>query len=102
MAYSQPGILDNPVEEQKILQLREQVKTALKTLGMPVKSWEAHDLLMTLDGIINFNLSTDPTSLKWNPFDSLDQQIPLSGFSYQITKEGIALNEGECVIRTYR
>lgn len=101
VAYSQPGILDNPVEEQKILQLREQVKTALKTLGMPVKSWEAHDLLMTLDGIINFNLSIDLTSLKWNPFDSLDQQIPLSGFSYQITKEGIALNEGECVIRTY-
>ena len=81
VAYSQASALDNPVEEQKLLQLRDQVKTALQTLGMPVKSWDANELLNTLDGILNpraidlrasFNHPTDPVPLKWNPFDSLD------------------------------
>lgn len=108
VAYSQPGLLEGPVEEQKILQLREQVKTALKSLGMPVEAWDVNDLLNTLDGMINPTICTHneksespPVNLKWNPFDSLDQQIPLPGFSYQIAKDGIVLNEGEGVIRTY-
>lgn len=110
VAYSQGKTIDNPVEEQKLLQVRGQVKTALKTLGMPVKSWNAEDLLNTLDGIINprvycpgasFNHSIDSADLKWNPFDSLDLQIPSSTHSYQITKDGIAINEGESIIRNY-
>jgi conjugal transfer ATP-binding protein TraC len=100
VAFSQPGVLDNPVEEQKLLQVRDHVHTALKTLGMPVKAWDANDLLNTLDGIINPTAINSPT-LAWNPYDSLNQQIPLSGQSTQITKDGLVLNEGESVIRTY-
>lgn len=99
VAFSQPGVLDNPVEEQKLLSVRDHVHTALKTLGMPVERWDANDLLNTLDGIINGG--TGAPALKWNPYDSLNQQIPLSGQSTQITKEGLVLNEGESVIRTY-
>ncbi|OJW55213.1 MAG: type-IV secretion system protein TraC [Alphaproteobacteria bacterium 41-28] len=101
VAYSQRGIIDNPVEEQKLLDLREQVKTALKTLGMPLKTWNANDLLNTLDGLINYYSSTNPSDLKWNPFDSLDLQIPSSRNSLQITKDFIAINETESIIRTY-
>ncbi len=100
IAYSQAGHADNPVEEHKLLQLREQVKTALQTLGMPVKAWNADDLLNTLDGIINFNQQIEPADLKWNPYDSLDTQIP-AATSLQITKDYIAVNEGASVIRTY-
>lgn len=114
VAYSQSGNIDNPVEEQKLLQLRESLKIALKTLGMPVKSWNATELLNTLDGIINPKCSPDSTNstdlkgnplkgshLKWNPYDSLDLQIPVNGSSYQIIKDAIAVNEGETLIRTY-
>lgn len=98
VAYSQAGHADNPVEEHKLLQLREQVKTALQTLGMPVKAWDANDLLNTLDGIINFNQQIDPADLQWNPHDSLDIQIP-AATALQISKDYLALNES--VIRTY-
>lgn len=119
VAYSQKGFVGrapcNPVEEQKLLQLREQIITALKTLGMPVKTWDADDLLNTIDGIINpranspmasFTHPTEPSDLrwnhlKWNPYDSLDIQIPSTTHSYQLTKDGIAINEGESFIRTY-
>jgi conjugal transfer ATP-binding protein TraC len=101
VSFSQSGILDNPVEEQKLLQVREHVHTALKTLGMPVKVWDAGDLINTLDGIINPGAEINAPTLIWNPYESLNQQIPLSGQSYQIAKDGIVLNEGESVIRTY-
>jgi conjugal transfer ATP-binding protein TraC len=101
VAYGQPGFSLNPVEEQKLLQLKEHVTTALKTLGMPVLTWHADDLLNTLDGLINFNQHTEVADLKWNPYQSLSQQIPAVGTSYQVTKSGVVLNEEETLIRTY-
>ncbi len=101
VAYSQRGFPSNPVEEQKLLQLREQITTALKTLGMPVKTWDADDLLNTLNSVINFAHTSESSNLRWNPYDSLDVQIPASTHSYQITKDALAINEGESFIRTY-
>jgi conjugal transfer ATP-binding protein TraC len=101
VSYSQAGKPENPVDEQKILQLKEQIKTALNTLGMPVECWNADDLINTLDGILNFTKTTKPSNLKWNPYQSLETQIPIPGNSLQISKDHIALNEGETLIRTY-
>lgn len=101
LAYSQPGIVENPVEKQKLLSLLDQVTTALKTLGMPVKKWEASDLLQTLDDLLNLKESTEPSSLKWNPLDSLDIQIPSSTHAYQVHKDQLVVNESEFKIRSY-
>lgn len=101
ISYSQEGGLETPVDENKILQLRDQIRTSLKTLGVPVKVWTATDLLNTLDGIVNFNHQTAAADLKWNVFESLNQQIPTPQQSLQVTKNGLVLNEGESVIRTY-
>lgn len=51
--------------------------------------------------MVNFDHKTAPISTKWNPYDSLDQQVPNSQTSWQIQKEGILINEGEQAIRTY-
>jgi conjugal transfer ATP-binding protein TraC len=101
VSYSQLGIPENPVDEQKILQLKEQIKTALTTLGMPVKCWDADDLINTLDGILNYTKTTQSSNLKWNPYQSLETQIPIAGNSLQVHKDHIALNEGETLIRSY-
>ncbi|MBL0941401.1 MAG: type IV secretion system protein TraC [Alphaproteobacteria bacterium] len=101
VAYSERGEASNPVAQDKLKSLMEQLTTALKTLGMPVKRWNADDLIQTLDGIININTAISPCDLKWNPYDSLDLQIPSTGTSYQIHKDRIAVNDGEFCIRTY-
>lgn len=101
VAYSQAGDLGNPLEEQKILQLKDQIKTALKTLGMPLKEWTADDLLQTLDGWVNFTNSADTTPLKWNPYDTLNEQIPSTAHAWHVSKECVAINEGASQIRTY-
>jgi len=101
ISFSKKGTLDNPVDEQKFFQLREQIQTSLKTLGLGVKVWSADDLLSTLDGILNFNNSIEPADLKWNPYESLNTQIPTPGESLQVQKDYLSLNEGEGMIRTY-
>lgn len=101
ISYSQKGHLENPVDREKFTQLRDQIKTALTTLGVPVRIWKATDLLQTLDGMVNFNQDIMTADLKWNPHDALNEQVPSSGTSLGITKDYLALNEGESVIRSY-
>jgi conjugal transfer ATP-binding protein TraC len=101
ISFSKKGDLENPVEQEKFFLLREQIKTSLKTLGVGVKVWSADDLLSTLDGILNFNKSVEPADLKWNPYDSLAEQVPARGNSLQVLKKALCINEGEGMIRTY-
>ncbi len=101
ISFSKKGDLENPVEQEKFFLLREQIKTSLKTLGVEVKIWSADDLLSTLDGILNFNDSIEPADLKWNPYDSLGEQVPSRGNSLQVLRNGLCLNEGDGMIRTY-
>ena len=101
ISYSQRGSLEQPVERERLIQLRDQLTTALKTLGVPVRLWSPTDLLQTLDGILNFNQAVMPAQLKWNPYHSLHDQLTCPGNSLKVTKDYLALNEGESVIRTY-
>src|SRR5690606_13007163 len=101
VSYAQPGIPENPVEAQKLLHLKDQIQTALKSLGMPLKTWDADDLIHTLDGILNFNHEVKADPVKWNSHDSLESQIVNPGQSLQVTKDHLILNEDKSVIQTY-
>ena len=101
ISYSQKGNIDNPVDEKKFMDLKEQIQTAIKTLGVPVKVWGADDLINMLDGVLSFNKDTDPADLKWNPYDSLNQQVSSTGTSLQVARDGITVNENESIIKTY-
>ena len=90
----------DPIEKAKLLSLKEQIKTSLQSLGMPLWTLSAGDLLNTLDGIINFGQQTNPADLRWNPYDSLHLQIPSSS-SLQIGEDGISVGEGKSEVRTY-
>ncbi len=99
ISFSQKGDVKNQLELDKITNLREQILTALKTLGVPVKKCDASDLLNFLDGIINFNDDTQPSSLKWNPYTPLNEPIPCPGNSLHVESEGLSLDSGKYVVR---
>lgn len=101
ISFSKKGDLDNPVEEEKFFQLKDQIETNLKTLGLPIWSWDANELLTTLSGIVNFNETIEKEDIRWNPYNSLNEQIPLAGKSVQVLKDSLLLNEDEAHIRTY-
>ena len=101
VAYSQEGSVENPVLKQKFLSTRDQIQTSLETAGLLTNLWTAHDLVQTLDGLINFKPTTYPSKLTWDESQLINQQIPSSETLYQITKDGLVLNEGESQIKTY-
>jgi conjugal transfer ATP-binding protein TraC len=100
VSYSQKASSTGPLEEQKILELKQQILSSLQTLGMCVRPWDGTMLIQTLDGLINGRLSVEPSHLRWNPYDSLASQIPF-GTSLQVTPSGLLLNGGETQARTY-
>jgi len=104
LAFSQKGHTRNPVEIEALLNLKEQMITTFKLLGLPVWAWEADQLLQFMDSWINLNPNSGdlkPSSLKWNPYDSLASQIPSSETACQIDEKGIVFHQGALVSRTY-
>jgi conjugal transfer ATP-binding protein TraC len=108
ISYSEPcqgGILDQGLQsglhqsrlsqsrlsQPRLLSLKEQLMTSFQTLGSPVKVWEGEDLLQSLDGLINFTPTTAVAPIRWNPYDSLHQQIPQATTAWTVTLEGIKL-----------
>jgi len=101
IAFSQKGEISNSYDLDKILNLKAQVMTMLETLNVSASVMDASGLINLLDGLINFNKKTSPSSFKWNPFDSINEQIPAPGNSLHITNEGLLLDEDKYSIRAY-
>lgn len=92
ISYTQTGDGNNPVEEERLLQLKEQIKTALKSLGMPLWEWQAADLLTFLDGLLN---GPGRGNLHWNPFDSLDLQVPTNSSGVRVYPDHLRFDAGK-------
>src|SRR5690606_402746 len=90
MSYSQPDPGNNPVAVEAIVQILNQLKTALEMLRLPVSVWQPEDLINTLEGM----LCLDPTittqrDRSWNPLDSLQYQITNGEFNLMVGSNGI-------------
>ncbi len=101
MAYSKKGSLLNPLLKQETLSLKEQLSAALQNLGLPLKIWEASDLIHTLSGWFTSSQETSQDTRKWNQFDSLSKQILIPGQHFLIEPKHIVVNQDESYIRTY-
>ena len=100
ISYTESGQSITPASREKLLQIQDQIKTALKILGVAFYLWCAEDLLQTLDGILNIDHSINPCNLKWNSLEVLNKQILKPGNSLLVDKNALFLNE-EFSIRTY-
>ncbi|MFQ5729268.1 MAG: type IV secretion system protein TraC [Waddliaceae bacterium] len=78
-SYSIPS--NSGTIEQDIVLLTKKKKSVLKTLGMMtyVFPWTPKELLETIGGLINFDLSPDLVSRRWNPLETIAQQFPNGG-----------------------
>ncbi|MGL5720270.1 MAG: type IV secretion system protein TraC [Alphaproteobacteria bacterium] len=98
ISYSQPKE-GHALEIQKLIGLKSQFITALQTLGTHVQVLNAQGLLQFLDGLLHGELTCEASSVRWNPYHILSQQIPRSTVAWSITPEGIDLQDR--VIRAY-
>jgi len=82
ISYSEPSLRAPSKRESAssssidaILALREQFITNLKGWGLPVKVWNAEDLLNGLDELLNPSDNLDHSNISWNPYDALSNQL---------------------------
>ena len=96
LSYSEPSASLESVES--ILALREQLLTTLKGWGLPVRVWQAEDLLWGLDELLNPSSSLENPAVSWNPFDSLSHQLmsPLTRFCVEPSQLMFGENEKAC------
>ncbi|MBY0281875.1 MAG: type IV secretion system protein TraC [Alphaproteobacteria bacterium] len=100
ISYSESHTIFKSFEE--ILALREQLVTTLKGWGLPVKVWQAEDLLLGLDELLNptERLLGSHESL-WNPHESLSPQLMNPATRVMIEPPQLIFGEDERVLRLY-
>ncbi len=94
---------NNPVILENINQLKNQLKTTLEMLGLPVAVWSAYELINTLSRIINMDPDQTEQYLKrWNNLQKISEQISEIGTHIAVGKDLLVLNQGKINIRTYQ
>ncbi len=86
---------------EDILSLREQLLTTFRGFGLPIKVWQAEDLLRGLDELLNPSASLLDPSLRWNPYDSLSHQLISPETRFIVEPSQLSIGERERVIRLY-
>lgn len=99
LSYSQ-NVCSLPSTED-ILSLREQLLTTFIGFGLPVKVWQAEDLLQGLDELLNPSARLLNPALRWNPYDSLSHQLINPETRLVVEPSQLSIGEGEQVMRLY-
>ena len=82
--------------------LRNQIVTTLDMLGLPVKTWNADDLLSTTETILSSNPNkVHAAQVNWNPIQSLAPQLSSGSLNLQVEENGLFLNNRALNVRTY-
>jgi conjugal transfer ATP-binding protein TraC len=103
LAYSQPDCGNNPVALEGVTQILSQLKTALEMLRLPVTVWRPEDLINTLEGMLCLDPSiTHARNRRWNPLDSIQSQISNAESNLVVGSNGLSLNHGAVLVRTYK
>jgi conjugal transfer ATP-binding protein TraC len=103
ISYSQKDLGKNPVVLQGINQLKNQFKTSLEMLGLPVAVWNAVDFINTLSSIFNLNPdSTQHFVKRWDQLQSLSEQISNIDAHLSVYENVLKLNQEKIEIRTYQ
>ncbi len=84
-----------------VLALREQLVTTLKGWGLPVKVWQAEDLLTGIDELLNPSELIDTPQRRWNRFDALSHQLMSPETRLKVTPSHLLIGDEEKIIRLY-
>ncbi|MBL8676048.1 MAG: TraC family protein, partial [Alphaproteobacteria bacterium] len=100
ISYSEPPAIFKSFENT--LALREQVVTTLKGWGLPVKVWQAENLILGLDDLLNPTERLLTTyALSWNPHESLSRQCMCPATRIKIEPSQLIFGEEEQNLRLY-
>lgn len=87
-----------------VLEVKERLIETLVSAGMPTESLSPEDLMTFVDDLTGMNLEDQDycsSRLEWNPNQDISSQIPSSGRSLQVKKNGLYLDEGRMIMKSY-
>lgn len=99
LSYSEPNALFTSFDA--ILALREQIITTLKGWGLPIKIWNAENLLRGLDELLNPSNALETFNIPWNIFEPLAHQFMSPSTRWKIEPSQMVLGENERIMRLY-
>ncbi len=102
ISYSIAGGNQTDVALDELTKLRQQLMTAIKGLNLPVKTWDAEDLLRGLDELLNLSSRLDYPPLQWNPYQSLSEQLLSPSTHFLVDKDALYQADGFQSIRLYQ
>lgn len=101
ISYSIPVDGQDADLSEKLLKIKDKLLKHLSAITH-VFSWKAENLIRTVGGMVNFNLGTESVKRTWNPFQSLNSQIPTGG-QVEIEEENLIWkNDQNVAFRSYR
>jgi conjugal transfer ATP-binding protein TraC len=94
LSFLLPWDASNPQATQRILSVKEKVKSTLSLVMGPVSEWEASDLLTFQGDLLNRRAQTIASSPRiWNPWDSLQSQISDPDSVLSVEETHLVLND---------
>lgn len=108
ISYTVPGHITDAVEQKNLMGIRREFKAVLETMGIHSEDMDADTFINEVGSILNLDDSheegndrTWPHRGQWNEHDSLNQQIVDTQKNFAIVENGLLLNDGKLLCRSY-
>jgi conjugal transfer ATP-binding protein TraC len=101
ISYTIPGIKQDVMDLENLLEIRRSLQGALQMIGMPTAILEARDLMNHVSDILNFHETTIPEELTWNEWDSLSNQILDADQSWRVGPHRVVTRSGDWTCQSY-
>ena len=100
-SVSMNGKPTKDVQKHEYNTVKDQVVTIMKGLNLPVRVWEAEDLIQFLNDTLCYNPSTTPSARTWNKYGSIADQVGTSATILQVDKDSLLFEEGKVKAKTF-
>ncbi|WP_010304192.1 type IV secretion system protein TraC [Candidatus Odyssella thessalonicensis] len=101
ISYTVPGHHKDFDSQQKLMMIREELEAILSQVGIQALRVDAQTLITEVGTLLNLKDSTHPYYAQWNEFDSLSKQIIDLDKNFIKQADGVYLNDGQTVCRSY-
>lgn len=101
ISYTVPGHITSITEQQNLMGVRKEFRSVLDSMGIYTEELDASGLINEVGNILNIEEKTWPNKREWNEFDSINKQIIDSHKNYSIIDNGLYLNDGKTLCRSY-
>lgn len=103
ISFTRPFETNKTIIREETIQILTQVKSTFEGAGMPLTVWDPEDLIRTLDGILHMDPSrTTSRSYRWNPLQSLSEQLFSGDSNMRVNQGSIDLNDWKAQARVFR